>query len=73
MEARVTVAEVAAATRKHPVTVRLAAEAGELHGTQSKKGGRWSFKAVCVDAWADRVPCPHHASNVTSIKRAVGA
>lgn len=62
---RLTVAEVADATRKHPVTVRLALEAGKLHGTQSMKGGRWSIREDCADAWADGEDCIHRATNVT--------
>jgi hypothetical protein len=67
--ARLTVAEVAEATRRHPVTVRRALEAGELHGTQSTKGGRWTVREDCAEAWADGKPCEHQAANVTPIKR----
>lgn len=70
MIARLTVAEVAAATRRHPVTVRLALEGGELHGTQTMKGGRWSIREDCAEAWADSVKCEHQAGNVTPIRRA---
>lgn len=65
---RLNVNEVAYATRRHPVTVRRALEAGELHGTQSKAGGRWSIREDCAEAWADRVPCEHQKAIVTQIK-----
>lgn len=68
MMRRMTVAEVAAETNRHEVTVRKALEAAELHGTQSKKGGRWSIREDCAEAWADRIPCDHQKANVTSIK-----
>lgn len=70
MIARLTVAEVAAATRKHPVTVRVALEAGHLHGTQKAKGGRWSIREDCAEAWADDEKCEHQRGNVTPIRRA---
>lgn len=64
---RLTVAEVADLARRHPVTVRRALEAGELHGTQSGKGGRWTVREDCMDAWADGQPCDHQKVNVTPI------
>lgn len=67
MITRLTTAEVAAATRRHPDTVRDALEAGELHGTQNVKGGRWSIREDCAEAWADKVPCEHQRANVTPI------
>jgi len=66
---RLTVAEVAEATRRHPVTVRKALEAGDLHGTQRVKGGRWLVRRECADAWADVVPCEHQRANVTPLRR----
>lgn len=68
MIARLDVAEVSAGTKRHPVTVRRALEAGELHGTQSVKGGRWSVREECAEAWADRKPCEHQQQNVTPIR-----
>ncbi len=59
MRPRLTVAEVAAATRRHPVTVRRALEGGELHGSQPTKGGRWTVRAECAEAWADGERCEH--------------
>lgn len=68
MITRLTAPEVAEATRRHPVTVRRALEAGELHGTQSGKGGRWTIREDCAEAWADKLPCEHQKANVTPIK-----
>lgn len=70
MTRRLTVAEVAAETRRHPVTIRRALEGGELHGTQSMKGGRWTVREECADAWAEGEPCPHSRSNVIPLRRA---
>ncbi|GAB3166769.1 hypothetical protein GCM10027059_26250 [Myceligenerans halotolerans] len=67
MTARLTVAEAAADARRHPVTVRRALEAAELHGTQRVKGGRWTIRPECLDAWLDQVPCPHTAPSVTDL------
>lgn len=67
MIARLTVDEVAAAVRRHPQTVRRACEAGELHGTQQTRGGRWSIREDCAEAWADKTPCDHQLANVTTI------
>lgn len=66
---RLTVAEVAAATRRHPVTVYVALEGGELHGTQTVKGGRWSIREDCAEAWADGEKCAHQRGNVIPIRR----
>lgn len=44
---------------QHPVTVRKAAESGELHGSQRTVGGRWRFHRDCVDAYAAGQPCAH--------------
>ena len=64
-----TAPESAVAANKHPVTVRKALEAGELHGFQSAKGGRWSVKPGCLEAWVENRPCEHQAANVTSITK----
>jgi hypothetical protein len=66
---RLTVAEVAAGTRRHPVTVRRALEDGTLHGNQRVKGGRWTVQPECADAWVDGVPCSHR-SNVVPLRSA---
>jgi excisionase family DNA binding protein len=44
-------AKVSAATGRHPVTIRRAAEEGVLHGHQTGRGGRWQFNTAAVDAW----------------------
>ena len=67
MTARLTVAEAAADARRHEVTVRRALEAGELHGKQRVKRGRWLIQPECLDAWLDNVLCPHKAATVTDI------
>ncbi|MEN1976869.1 hypothetical protein [Cellulomonas olei] len=69
MTPRRTVAEVAAAPRRHVVTVRRALEAGLLHGTQRVKGGRWTVQPECAEAWVDGVPCPHHSNVVPLVGR----
>lgn len=60
-------AQVAERTGRHPVTVRRALEADELHGGQPKARGSWRVHRDCADAWALGEPCPHRAPNVTSI------
>lgn len=69
MMPRLTVAEVAKATRRHPVTVRKALEAKQLHGTQQVKGGRWSIREDCAEAWADGERCTHQQNNVAPMRR----
>jgi hypothetical protein len=71
--ARYSVAEIAEHLQKHPVTIRLALEGARLHGTQSKKGGHWSVREDCLEAYLDGVPCAHQASNVRHIKSARSA
>lgn len=66
-----TVNEVAEVTRKHPVTIRLALEGGELHGSQRKRGGRWVVNADCIQPYLDHRPCEHASArraNVTPIR-----
>lgn len=46
----------------HPDTVRKAAEAGDLHGTQRKANGRWRFHVECVDAWCGGGQCSHQVA-----------
>ncbi|HEY8590685.1 MAG TPA: helix-turn-helix domain-containing protein [Naasia sp.] len=70
MNAVLTAPEAAAESRRHPVTVRKALEASELHGTQRMKGGRWSIRRECLNAWIDGQKCAHLApSNVTPMRR----
>lgn len=71
MIARLTVVEVADAARKHPQTVRRACESGELHANQSMRGGHWTVREDCAEAWADRQLCVHQSSNVVQLKRRV--
>lgn len=54
--------EAAAYSRRHPVTIRRALEAGDLHGSQRVKGGRWLIAADCLDAWIGGRPCEHQAT-----------
>jgi hypothetical protein len=46
----------------HPVTLRRALMAEELHGTQRTKKGRWRIHVDCLDAWLLKQPCLHHES-----------
>lgn len=67
-----TVAEVADASRKHPVTIRLALEGGKLHGSQQSTRGRWLVREDCLEAFLECRPCEHKASkrsNVTPLKK----
>lgn len=43
----------------HVDTVRKAAEAGDLHGTQRKANGRWRFHVSCVNSWCGGDKCSH--------------
>lgn len=43
----------------HRDTVLKALEAGELHGSQRKPGGRWRIHIGCVDAWNLGERCEH--------------
>jgi len=65
---RLTVAQAAEATGRHAVTIYRALEDGRLHGGQQVKGGRWSIREACLDAWLDGAPCEHR-TNVRSIRR----
>lgn len=64
---RLTADEAATRTRRHRVTVYRALEDGSLHGTQRVKGGRWTVRAECADAWADGTPCVHRAAALASV------
>lgn len=59
VEPRLTTGEVAEVSRRHPVTILKALESGRLHGSQQGKGGRWTVRASCLDAWLDGMPCEH--------------
>lgn len=65
--ARLTVDEAAADARRSSVTIRRALAAGELHGTQRIKRGRWTIARRCLDAWADNTPCEHQAPAVSNV------
>lgn len=43
----------------HPITLLKALNAGELHGEQRMKGGRWVIRRECLDAWLSKKPCEH--------------
>jgi hypothetical protein len=62
-----TVGEVAALTRKHPDTVRLALADGALHGRRHRPRGKWIIERRCADAWIAVEPCVHSV-NVTPIR-----
>ena len=70
MSARLTVAEVAEAFRRHPVTVRKALEGGALHGAQARTGGRWLIQEACAEAWIAGEKCVHRSGKVVPIRRA---
>lgn len=64
MIVRLTVAEAAAAARRHPGTIRRALEAGDLHGTQRTVRGRWLIHPDCLESWIDAQPCQHQPSRL---------
>lgn len=33
--------------------------AGEIHGSQRKRGGKWRIHRDCLDAWMAKRPCAH--------------
>lgn len=45
--------------QRHPDTLRRDAAAGELHGSQRKKSGKWMFDRVCLDAYLAGKKCAH--------------
>lgn len=66
---RLTVAEAAAHARRHDVTVRRALEDGTLHGTQRVKGGRWTVRLDCLDAYLDGELCTHQQTAAPARRR----
>lgn len=54
-----TTATAAAEAARHADTVRKALEAGELHGAQRRKNGRWRIHRDCLQAWLFGRPCEH--------------
>lgn len=61
-----TTAQAAKHADRHPVTVRRALEAGQLHGGQPQAGGRWRIHRDCLDAWLLGTSCPHAATRKTA-------
>jgi excisionase family DNA binding protein len=47
-----TVSEIAALLKVHPVTVRLNAAAGKIPGRQI--GNRWRFSRLAITAWLEK-------------------
>lgn len=69
MSPRLTVREAADVGRRHEITIYRALEGKELHGEQRAKGGRWTIRPECLDAWIDNKKCEHQlaAAAVTDI------
>lgn len=62
MTPRLTVAAAAEMACVHKITLYRALEGAELHGEQRAKGGRWTIRPECLDAWLDRKKCEHQAA-----------
>ncbi|MEU4386802.1 helix-turn-helix domain-containing protein [Promicromonospora sp. NPDC023805] len=69
MVPRLTVRAAAAAACVHKITLYRALEGKELHGEQRAKGGRWTIRPECLDAWLDNEKCEHQiaAAAVTNL------
>lgn len=69
MTPRLTVAAAAEVACVHKITLYRALEGKELHGEQRAKGGRWTIRPECLDAWLDRKKCEHQiaAAAVTNL------
>lgn len=63
-----TSAEVGAEFHRHPETVRDAIRAGDLHGIQRIKRGRWLVERRCAAAWARGAKCPHQTDTAARAK-----
>lgn len=50
----------------HPSTVLKALEAGDLHGAQRKKKGRWRIHRDCLAAWALGEKCEHQKAGAAA-------
>lgn len=50
------VAAAAARAERHPNTIRLALEYGDLHGHQRRHRGRWQIHTDALDAWVRGEP-----------------
>lgn len=57
------VAQSAQHAGRHPVTLRRALEAQELHGHQRMAGGHWRIRAGCLDAWIAGEQCEHQLAD----------
>lgn len=66
---RLTVDEAAIVARRHPGTVSDALRAGELHGVQPSKNGRWRIRRDCLDAWIEGRLCQHQEAEKTARRR----
>ena len=65
-----TTAGAAKYAHRHPGSIRRSLEAGELHGVQRKKGGPWSIRPACIDAYLAGEKCEHQAvTNVRQLRR----
>jgi hypothetical protein len=62
-----TVDEVAALSRRHPDTIRLALADGALHGRRHRPRGKWIIERCCAEAWVVAEPCDHPL-NVSPIR-----
>jgi hypothetical protein len=65
--ARLTVGVAASVSERHAVTLRRALVAGELHGAQQVKGGRWTIERQCLHAWLEVQSC-EHKRNVSPLR-----
>ena len=63
-----TVDEAAAYAHRHPVTLYVDLKAGDLHGSQRVRGGRWTILRGCVDDYMAGRVCAH-LSNVIPLRR----
>ncbi|UJP39362.1 helix-turn-helix domain-containing protein [Cellulomonas palmilytica] len=61
--------QAAAASGRHPDTIRRALADGTLHGKQRTRKGRWLIEPACLAAWEAGQLCSHRAekSNVVPI------
>jgi excisionase family DNA binding protein len=57
------VAQAAEYATCHRDTVRKAAEASELHGSQRKARGHWRIHRDCLDAWLAGIECSHRRAS----------
>ncbi|AEI11855.1 hypothetical protein [Cellulomonas gilvus] len=62
--------QAAAASGRHPDTIRRALADGSLHGKQRTRKGRWLVEPACLAAWESGEACAHHEqkSNVVPFR-----